>query len=184
MNLRSTFDTIFVIEHRLTHAMSDKRRSFIRSLSSAGSSSAVVEPEPADRPSASSQASKLAVSQQESSQPSKPLVESSRKQFFASLRAGESVVTHEPDTEENQPCPEIDTSESVQFTLEGLLAFRNTADGIQRTKTAAEARQPPSKRPNYNSSKRKLLAKVVERQKFLHSEDANTSFGISFVWSV
>lgn len=55
----------------------------------------------------------------------------------------------------------------VEFTLEGLLDFRDAADGIQFGKTAEEARPVPRKRPNYNGSNRKFLAKIHDRQKLL-----------------
>lgn len=55
----------------------------------------------------------------------------------------------------------------VEFSLEGLLDFRDAADGIQFGKAAEEARPLPRKRPNYNGSNRKFLAKIHDRQKLL-----------------
>ena len=58
-------------------------------------------------------------------------------------------------------------SAAVKFTLENLQAFCDTAAGIVLGKTADEARPLRRRRPNYNSSKRKLLAKMPERTPFL-----------------
>lgn len=114
--------------------------------------------EPACEPSASSQPSKTRV-----------VVEDSRRIFFANLRS-DKIVKPEPVTEEGEQHSERDsTSEvfSVKFTLEGLLSFQSTAAGIQKTKPSKEARPLPRKRPNYNGTKRRLLAQVTNREKFL-----------------
>ena len=129
--------------------MANARKSFIRSLAAPKPVPSPVERERDCEPSSSSQ----------------PRVEGSRKRFFASLRS-EEVVRPQPPAEKNAECTSSENF-AVKFSLEGLLAFQNTALGIQNTKSATERKALPRKRPNYNNSKRKLLAQVSSRQKFL-----------------
>eukprot|EP00435_Cladocopium_sp_Y103_P022346 s1099_g5.t1 len=93
----------------------------------------------------------------------------SRRKRYISMLVKQEEVPVEGGSDSEPAALEKSSQESaaVQFTLENLQAFCDTADGIVLGKTAAEARPLRRRRPNYNSSKRKLLAKMPERTAFL-----------------
>jgi len=158
--------------------MSERRKTFIRSLAPAEPApkrpklATVVasRDEHADAEASSSSSSAL-VSQMVGakvsvSASSAPL--SRRKMFISMLNKEKNVEPKgESDSEPEALQKPAKDAGAVRFTLEGLQAFRSTATGIVSGKTAAEARPARRRRPNYNSSKRRLLAHMPERTKFL-----------------
>lgn len=162
------------------HAMMEKRRNFIKSLASSSSGAAAVpeSSKPADQsaglgksvvtPAAAQPIVERMPSPCQSSS-STPAASSSRKKFFSTLVLEEEEETsskQKPDPEQTpeqvQP-PSSREIPAVKFTLEGLLAFKDTAQAIEVGKAAKDVRERVRKRPNYNSSKRRLLAKMTDR---------------------
>lgn len=146
--------------------MSDKRRlQYIRSLCSKPEPKTVEakqEPKTVEASSSSSRAV-VAHGQQEKSSSG-----SSRKRHISLIVAsgsGEVRVEDRPQLVAESDDVKVDGA--VRFTLEGLLAFCDTSEGILSGKTAAEAKTPFRRRPNYNNQKRSFFAKIHDRAKLL-----------------
>lgn len=153
--------------------MSDKRRAFLKSLSPA---KPPATPGPTNQPEVGSLVGQPSARREQgaSSTPSAEEV-SARKRYISKLSC--PVTSGQPDPD-SDPGPRDTPGKgdvgkgdvaAVAFTLEGLLAFRDTASGIMFGKTAAESRAPARKRPNYNGTNRRLLAKMTDRVRFLYS---------------
>ena len=143
--------------------MSERRRNFIRALALAPVMAEPERPRPETPIASSSRAVDAKPSRSSSSAPV-----SNRKRYISMLVKPEKVVVEDgSDPEPAASEKPSHVSDCVSFTLDNLKAFRDTADGIALGKTAAEARPPRRRRPNYNSSKRKLFSKMPERAKFL-----------------
>ena len=65
----------------------------------------------------------------------------------------------DPDLEQDQSKRRV----AVDFTMEGLLDFKNTCQAVSMGRPADESRGKLRKRPNYNGAMRKHLAKLQDR---------------------
>ena len=145
-------------------AMSERRRKFLQSLAPANLGSEPVV-SVTTQPATPRDLPIVPVSSKSSSSKT----DASRKNFFAQLAVvggacGRTEEKQDPTPEQPQVAKQ---GGKVKFTIESLLSFQDTASGIILGKTAAESREPHRKRPNYNSSKRKLMATTQEREKHL-----------------
>lgn len=91
--------------------------------------------------------------------------ESSKRKKFISILGGEGQIVpsdpsqKDPDLEQDQSKRRV----AVDFTMEGLLDFKNTCQAVSMGRPADESRGKLRKRPNYNGAMRKHLAKLQDR---------------------
>ena len=153
-------------------AMSEARRRFLRSLApSKPESKPGLAASPSSQPvtggtSAAASSKDLSVPVSSSSSSSKRDGGDTTRQRYIKMLGHDAEIPargEDPETD----LPPSKTAPGVRFTLEGLVAFCDTAEGIVRGKSAQESRPQARKRPNYNSTKRRFHAKVSDRAPFL-----------------
>lgn len=98
--------------------------------------------------------------------------DTTRRKYIKLLDHDAEIPGRRQDSEPDSPPSEA--VPGVRFTLEGLVAFCGTAQGIVMGKPAKESRPQARKRPSYNSTKRRFHAKISERVRFLDLAWGNT----------
>ena len=152
--------------------MSEARRRFLRSLapskpeSKPGLAASTSSQPVTGGTSAAASSKDLSVPVSSSSSSSKQDGgDTTRQRYIKMLGHDAEIPARREDPETDLPPSK--TAPGVRFTLEGLVAFCDTAEGIVRGKSAQESRPQARKRPNYNSTKRRFHAKVSDRAPFL-----------------